>query len=968
MERYAHISFPFPIIFSCFFFFTIFFIHGLLASSSQLNQTQVEIMRNLSKTLNSLTGSNSEWNTTNPDPCSWERVTCSPQSSPDAAVTQLSFSGLGLSTTKNSSFSTLLFDLICGLNTLEHLDLSLNSITTLPESFFADCVGLSGLKSLNLSYNGLDGALGNFSNFAGLETLDLSFNHLTGPVHNQFDSLSRLKSLNLSSNRMVGTVQSLLGGGKVLTLEELVLSSNNFSGNIPNSVSEYANLTLLDLSQNSFNGSLPNGFGEFPKLETLLLSSNNLVGDIPASLSGIATLSRFAANENKFSGTIPGGLTKYMRILDLSYNQLGGEIPSDLLSPPSLESVDLTGNHLEGAIPANLSQGLYRLRLGGNLLNGTIPEAIGLLSGLKYLELEGNKLDSGIPSQIGDCENLTLLNLADNRLRGGIPKELGNLRQLVELELQMNNLSGGIPNEIFQLSSLSTLNLSRNSFSGEISSAISGLKKLTNLDLNDNMFFGSIPSSINNLNNLIELQLGNNNLSGTVPPMPSSLTIALNLSSNLFGGSIPSYLGSLSELEVLDLSHNNFSGEVPNSLTKLQSLTLLVLSYNRLSGVLPQFPPYVNVITNGNVDLIGTNDGTGTVTKKKRSSLMIIILAIIGAFLGLGLIAAVLLYVFSKRFYRVEDEGIEISENPPQIVDGCFVTSNSIHRSAIDFSKAMEAVSDPRNVTLKTRFCTYYKAAMPNGTSYSVKKLNWSDKSVPSGTHEKFGQELESLGRLSSSNVMVPLAYVLTEDSAYLFYENAHEGTLFEFLHRSKENILDWSSRYSIALGVAQGLTFLHGCAQPVLLLDLSTLTIHLKSTTEPQVGDIELCKVIDPSKSTGSLSTVAGSVGYIPPEYAYTMRLTMSGNVYSFGVILLELLTGKPPVSEGVELAKWALSYSTRRDQREQILDPRVSKASLGVRSQMLSVLKVALACVNLSPEARPKMRHVLSMLFNAK
>lgn len=93
-----------------------------------------------------------------------------------------------------------------------------------------------------------------------------------------------------------------------------------------------------------------------------------------------------------------------------------------------------------------------------------------------------------------------------------------------------------------------------------------------------------------------------------------------------------------------------------------------------------------------------------------------------------------------------------------------------------------------------------------------------------------------------------------------------------------------------------------------------------------------------------------------------------MSGNVYSFGVILLELLTGKPPVSEGVELAKWALSYSTRRDQREQILDPRVSKASLGVRSQMLSVLKVALACVNLSPEARPKMRHVLSMLFNAK
>lgn len=102
--------------------------------------------------------------------------------------------------------------------------------------------------------------------------------------------------------------------------------------------------------------------------------------------------------------------------------------------------------------------------------------------------------------------------------------------------------------------------------------------------------------------------------------------------------------------------------------------------------------------------------------------------------------------------------------------------------------------------------------------------------------------------------------------------------------------------------------------------------------------------------------------------EYAYTMRLTMAGNVYSFGVILLELLTGKKSVSNGTELAKWALSLSGRPDEREQILDTRVSGTSIAVHSQMLSVLNIALSCVAFSPDARPKMRNILRMLFNAK
>ena len=119
---------------------------------------------------------------------------------------------------------------------------------------------------------------------------------------------------------------------------------------------------------------------------------------------------------------------------------------------------------------------------------------------------------------------------------------------------------------------------------------------------------------------------------------------------------------------------------------------------------------------------------------------------------------------------------------------------------------------------------------------------------------------------------MTPLAYVTTVDSAYLLYEFAPKGALFDALHCGTDNAMDWASRYSSAVGIAQGLAYLHGCASgPILLLDLSSQSILLKSLKEPLIGDDELCKVIDHSKSTGSISTVAGSVGYIPPEYAYT-------------------------------------------------------------------------------------------------
>ncbi|PON58454.1 Tyrosine-protein kinase [Parasponia andersonii] len=893
------------------------------------------------------------------EPCSWNGVKCNPTNS---SVLEISLSGLSLSSSDFLPF-------VCKIESLQVLDVSNNRLSNIPHEFMVDCGKVDGLQRLNFSKNRLVGSLPSFGSFVGLEFLDLSFNELAGKIDSEFQGLNGLKSLNLSFNMFNGPVPTQLGKSKAL--KELVLSMNHFQGTIPDEFMGYGNLTLVDLSQNNLSGSIPSRIGDLSMLEVLILSHNNLNGEIPVSLSTITSLSRFAANLNRFSGTLPSNLTKYLKNLDLSYNSLAGSIPPDLLSPSNLQTVDLSNNSLDGSIPSSISPRLVRLRLGSNSLDGQVPSAkLSTLKELTYLELDNNNLSGSIPLELGSCTSLALLNLAQNHLTGPLPAELGNLSHLQVLKLQLNSISGEIPTPITQLQQLSVLNISWNSLNGQIPSSISSLQKLISMNLQGNKLNGSIPNTIGTMNTLLELQLGQNQLSGYIPKMPPNLQISLNLSNNLFGGPIPKTLAGLSGLEVLDLSNNNFSGEIPDFLTQLGSLTQLLLSNNSLSGVVPKFGSWVLVDTSGNKNLRNATMPTTLSKSGKQTSVAVIVLVVAASVFAVGAIS-IFAILFLRRYGRVNDEPLQPLEDLPlpQVLEGNLLTSNGIHRSNIDFDKAMESVADPANVVLKTRFSTYYKAIMPTGSIYFVKKLNWSDKIFQLGSHDKFGTELEVFGKLSNSNVMTPLAYVLSVDNAYLFYEYSSKGSLFDVLHNSSGSDLDWASRYSIAVGVAQGLTFLHGnVAGTILLLDLSSRNIFLKSLKEPQVGDIELYKVIDLSKSTGSISTVAGTVGYIPPEYAYTMRVTTAGNVYSFGVILLELLTGKPAVSEGIELAKWVLSHSVQEDKWEKMLDFSISRTSVAARNQMLAVLKVALGCVSVSPEARPKMKSVLRMILNAR
>ncbi|KAI0507913.1 hypothetical protein KFK09_014041 [Dendrobium nobile] len=279
--RYVLILLRFIVFFFCFF---VVIVHGA--------QDQKSTMLELAKGIPS-----SKWNTSNSNPCEWKGVSCS-----SSRVTGLVLSGFGLST----SFSPRFFELLCDLSSLQSLDLSSNSFSIIPTSFFS-CKGLSRLKYLNLSCNGLTGRLSNFSEFSALETLDLSFNNLKGVVGLNLNGLAQLKSLNLSSNLFNDNIPAL----KAMKLEELSLSNNSFHGEIPHVFVTFENLTFLDFSQNSLTGSIP--IGNLSKLQKLLLSSNQLEGSLPVSLSKIKALSIFAAIQNKFNGSIYSSWNHFLR-------------------------------------------------------------------------------------------------------------------------------------------------------------------------------------------------------------------------------------------------------------------------------------------------------------------------------------------------------------------------------------------------------------------------------------------------------------------------------------------------------------------------------------------------------------------------------------------------------------------------------------------------------------------------------
>ncbi|CAB4285505.1 unnamed protein product [Prunus armeniaca] len=770
--------------------------------------------------------------------------------------------------------------------------------------------------------------------------------------------------------------------GNLSLAKEIDFSENFLSGDIPFELSKIAGLQLLYLFENQLTGVIPDELTTLTNLTRLDLSINFLTGSIPTGFQYMTELMMLQLFHNFLSGIIPQGLGVYspLWVVDLSENLLTGRIPRHLCRNSIMILLNLESNRLTGNIPTDITgcKSLVQLRLVGNNLTGTFPSEMCKLPNLSTVELGQNKFSGAIPPEIGNCRTLQRLHLSGNYFAFELPREIGNLSQLVTFNVSSNLLSGRVPPEIFNCRMLQRLDLSNNNFSDALPSEIGTLSQLELLKLSENNLSGNIPGAVGNLLRLTELQMGGNSFSGVIPPelgALSSLQIALNLSYNNLSGEIPPQLGNLILLEFLLLNNNNLTGDIPGSFESLKSLLGCNFSFNGLTGPIPRLALFQNMPANsffGNKGLCGGPLGDcGTPPSSlsfpqdmvKKSSLLGKIVAIISAAIGgVSLILIVVLIYVMRR--PVDVASLQEKPCSSPVLDTYFSS-----KAGFTFQDLVMVTENfDESFEIGRGACgTVYKAVLPTGHTIAVKKVisNREGNNVDNSFHA----EILTLGKIRHRNIVKLYGFCYHQGSNLLLYEYMERGSLGELLHGTSCS-LDWITRFMIALGAAQGLAYLHHDCKPMIFhRDIKSNNILLDDKFEAHVGDFGLAKVIDMPQSK-SMSAVAGSYGYIAPEYAYTLKVTEKCDIYSYGVVLLELLTGRTPVQsidQGGDLVTWVRNYFLHHSLSSGVFDARLNLEDEATVSHMITVLKIALLCTSMSPSDRPTMREVVSMLIGS-
>ncbi|KAK8544600.1 hypothetical protein V6N13_045683 [Hibiscus sabdariffa] len=417
--------------------------------------------------------------------------------------------------------------------------------------------------------------------------LDLRGNRLSGQIPDEIGYCSSLRSLDLSFNELYGDIPFSIS--KLKQLELLILKNNQLVGPIPSTLSQIPNLKVLDLAQNRLSGEIPRLIYWNEVLQYLGLRGNNLVGMVSPDICQLTGLWYFDVRNNSLTGSIPpniGNCTAF-QVLDLSYNQLTGEIPFNI-GFLQVATLSLQGNRLSGKIPSviGLMQALAVLDLSSNKLTGPIPPILGNLTYTEKLYLHGNQLTGSIPSELGNMSKLHYLELNDNQLTGHIPSEFGKLTELYDLNVANNKLEGPIPSNLSSCTNLNSLNVHGNKLNGTIPPAFERLESMTYLNLSSNNIKGSIPIELSRIGNLDTLDLSNNEINGSIHSSLGDLEhlLKLNLSRNNLTGVIPAEFANLRSVMEIDLSYNNLSGLIPQELMQLQNLFSLRLENNSLSG------------------------------------------------------------------------------------------------------------------------------------------------------------------------------------------------------------------------------------------------------------------------------------------------------------------------------------------------------------------------------------------------
>ncbi|XP_020091986.1 LRR receptor-like serine/threonine-protein kinase RPK2 isoform X2 [Ananas comosus] len=814
----------------------------------------------------------------------------------------------------------------------------------------------------------LNAAIGDLSE---LRVLFLPFHSFHGEIPAKIWRLEKLEVLDLEGSSLWGTLPSRFPRG----LRVLNLASNLIKGEIPSSLSSCTDLETLDFAGNQLNGSVPGFLGSLPKLKELYLSFNHFERPIPDEIgAGCHSLEHMDMSGNQLVGSIPSNLgnCSELRSLLLFSNLLDGFIPSDLGRLRKLQVLDVSRNSLSGPVPSELGDCVdlsvvvlvnefdpisgkepsgYVNGDEFNAFQGGISENITALPKLRVLWAPRATLEGEIPSNWGTCESLEIVNFGNNLFTGEIPRGFSRCKNLKFLNLSSNKLSGQLTAEL-AVPCMNVFDVSGNQLFGSIprfsykqcyssllpsdrfSLAYSSFfayrtitaLPLTSFDSGDdfvvyhnfgkNKFTGllsSLPVAIDRYGNqtVYAFLVDGNNLMGSLDAILSEKCSKLkkliaNFSSNKISGEIMAEIGvNCRSLRVLDIAGNQISGLIPSSVGLLDSLVILDFSRNHLRDHIPES---FNQLKSLKFLSLARNNLTGPIP---------------------------------SGFDRLRSlEVLDLSSNS---LSGNFNASNCIGSGG---------------------FGATYKAEISPGVLVAIKRLAVGRFQGV----QQFHAEIKTLGRWRHPNLVTLIGYHVSDSEMFLIYNYLSGGNLERFIQERSKRPVDWRMLHKIALDIACALAYLHDqCVPRILHRDVKPSNILLDNECNAFLSDFGLARLLGNSE-THATTGVAGTFGYVAPEYAMTCRVSDKADVYSYGVVLLELLSDKKaldpsfsPYGNGFNIVTWACMLLQKGRAREFFTEGLWDVAP---HDDLVETLHLGVKCTVDSLAIRPTMKQVVRRL----
>ncbi|CAL0307219.1 unnamed protein product [Lupinus luteus] len=507
------------------------------------------------------------------------------------------------------------------------------------------------------------------------------------------------------------------------------------------------------------------------------------------------------------------------------------------------------------------------------------------------------------------------------------------------------------------------INLPYMQLGGIISPSIGNLSRLQRLALHQNGLHGIIPNEITNCSELRALYLRANYFQGGIPSNIGKLPFLniLDLSSNLLKGAIPSTIGGLSHLQVLNLSTNFFSGEIPDIGVLSTFGNNSFIGNSGLCGRQVQKPCRTSL---GFPVVLPHAESDEAVVPTKRSS-HYMKGVIIGAMVLMGLALVVILSFLWIRLLSKKERAVrkytEVKKQVDPEASAKLITFHGdMPYTSSEIIEKLESL-DEEDIVGSGGFGTVYRMVMNDCGTFAVKRIDRSRK----GCDQVFERELEILGSINHINLVNLRGYCRLPTSRLLIYDYLAMGSLDDLLHENTEQVLNWSDRLKIALGSCRGLAYLHHECCPIIVhRDIKSSNILLDENMEPHISDFGLAKLLV-DEDAHVTTVVAGTFGYLAPEYLQSGRATEKSDVYSFGVLLLELITGKRPtdpsfVKRGLNVVGW-MNTLVKENRLEEVVDKRCKDVDAG---SLEVILEVAARCTDANADDRPTMNQVLQIL----